>query len=158
MWTSSSLCDFSITTYVHNNFVLCQLICMSVWYILFVIIYILYVWQLMCIIDSIFFGNSYLNVWQLLFLWQFVYELMCMTPSFLIYVYDILLLWQLIYMTDSILWELITNYVFVTILFLWQLINIFLWEPLSYICGNLYMYIVATSSIISNSNLHISCY
>ena len=47
-------------------------------------------------------------------------------------------------MTDSILWELIliTNYAFVTILFLWQLINIF--------CVNLYLIYVYCSNFFNN--------
>jgi len=54
-----------MTTFVYSNFILCQLMRMSVWLILFVITYILCVRQLMCIIDYI--------LWQLLFMCENFY-------------------------------------------------------------------------------------
>ena len=54
-----------MTTFVYSNFILCQLMRMSVWLILFVITYILCVKQLMCIIDYI--------LWQLLFMCENFY-------------------------------------------------------------------------------------
>ena len=108
-----------------------------------------------------FFGNFYLNVWQLLFLWQFVYELMCTIP----YSFFNLYVWYLVFVTTHLYdrFYFVRTYTYNKLCFCDNFIfmttyKYFLWEHLSYICGNLYMYIVATSSIISNSNLHISCY
>ena len=111
--------------------------------------------------------NRFYFFWQLLFkcvdlfLWQFVYELMCMTPYF----FFNLCVWHLIFVTTHLYdrFYFVRTYTYNKLCFCDNFIfmttyKYFLREPLSYICGNLYMYIVATPSIILNSNLHINCY
>ena len=132
---------------------------MSEWYILFSITYILYVWQLICIMDSFFRQLLFYICDYLLFLWQFIYKLMSTITYFILLfmcitycVCDNLCIWRILF-----LWQFlfIINYTFAATIF-FMTCNFYLIFAATRLYTKLYFFGNFCWQFLFFNNLHIN--